>query len=171
MSLFEVVKQKICTTKSITPIISVWRLKSEKIVFTNGCFDILHPGHAEYLAKAKSEGNRLVVAINSDLSVKKLEKGNSRPIQNEQARALIIASLQAVDAVIIFEEETPLELIKLISPDVIVKGGDYNAEETNTHSKKYIVGSDVVKNYGGKVVAIPFVEGYSTSAIEKKIKG
>ncbi len=171
MSLFETIKQKIFTVKSIIPILAVWRLKSEKIVFTNGCFDILHPGHAEYLAKAKSEGNRLIVAINSDLSVKKLDKGSSRPIQNEQARALIIASLQAVDAVIIFEDETPLELIKLICPDVLVKGGDYNAEETNSHSKKYIVGSDVVKSNAGKVISIPFVEGYSTSNIEKKIKG
>ncbi|CAG0993084.1 D-glycero-beta-D-manno-heptose 1-phosphate adenylyltransferase [Flavobacteriales bacterium] len=171
MNSFEVIKYKIHNAENIQPILAAWRLKSEKIVFTNGCFDILHPGHVEYLAKARSMGNRMIVGINSDTSVKKLEKGNNRPIQSEEARALVLASLQMVDAVIIFNEETPLELIRIILPDVLVKGGDYDAHETNPTSKKYIVGSDVVKTKGGAIITIPFVEGYSTSNIEKKIKG
>ncbi|NUM51978.1 MAG: D-glycero-beta-D-manno-heptose 1-phosphate adenylyltransferase [Flavobacteriales bacterium] len=171
MNSFEAIKCKIHTTQTIQPILATWRLKSEKIVFTNGCFDILHPGHVEYLAKARSMGNRMIVGINSDASVKKLEKGNSRPIQSEEARALVLASLQMIDAVIIFNEETPLELLLVIHPDILVKGGDYDVHETNPSSKKYIVGSDVVKTKGGSIITIPFVEGYSTSNIEKKIKG
>ena len=140
------------------------------IVFTNGCFDIIHRGHIDYLAKASDLGGKLIVGINSDASVKRLGKSNSRPLQDEQTRALIIASLHFVSGVIIFDEETPLELIKLVNPHVLVKGADYDANEKNKESKKYIVGSDSVKANGGEVRTIEFLEGFSTTAIENKIK-
>ena len=162
------IKNKITT--NIQSIIKDWRLEEQTIVFTNGCFDILHRGHIEYLAQTSDFSDKLIVAVNADSSVKKLNKGSSRPIQDENSRALIIAALDFVDAVIIFNEDTPFELIKTIKPNVLVKGGDYDANCTDKSDKKYIVGSDVVKANGGKVEVIQFVEGYSTSKIEDKIK-
>jgi len=162
------IKNKITTNIELT--IEGWRLKEQTIVFTNGCFDILHRGHIEYLAQTSDFADKLIVAVNSDSSVKKLNKGDSRPIQDENSRALIIAALDFVDAVVIFNEDTPFELIKTIKPNVLVKGGDYDANCTDKSDKKYIVGSDVVKANGGKVEVIQFVEGYSTSKIEDKIK-
>lgn len=143
--------------------IAIWRMKDYKIVFTNGCFDILHPGHIDYLSKAADLGDVLIIGVNSDASVKKLNKGANRPIQNENDRALILSVFQFVEALIIFEEETPYELIKAVQPDVLVKGGDWKESD--------IVGADIVKLKGGVVTTIPFVEGYSTTHIEKKIKG
>lgn len=134
---------------------------NNRIVFTNGCFDILHLGHVDYLIKARKLGDTLIVGINSDSSVKKL-KGETRPVNNEQARVLLLASLEFVDFVIIFNEETPLELIKSINPDVLVKGGDYTVET--------VVGADYVLNYGGKVEIIPFLEGFSTTQIIQNLK-
>lgn len=139
-------------------------------MFTNGCFDILHRGHAEYLAKAADFGNVLVVGVNSDDSVRRLGKNPSRPIQDEQSRAFLLASLSVVESVIIFDEDTPYELLKLIQPDVLVKGADYDANETDPKSKKYIFGSDMVRAKGGEVKTIVLVEGYSTTSIEQKIK-
>jgi rfaE bifunctional protein nucleotidyltransferase chain/domain len=136
-------------------------LKNKKIVFTNGCFDILHKGHVDYLAKAADLGDVLVLGLNTDESVSRL-KGPHRPIQDEQSRMLIMASLSFVDAVVLFNEPTPLKLIELVQPDVLVKGSDYNIEQ--------IVGYNVVKAKGGEVKTIDFLAGYSTSAIEKKIK-
>src|ERR1051326_7319348 len=141
----------------------LWNMQGMKVVFTNGCFDILHRGHAEYLTKAANEGNMLVVGINSDASVKRLGKNPSRPLQDENARAFVVASLDVVEAVFIFDEDTPLELIKFVQPDVLVKGADYDANETDPKSKKYIVGADVVKAKGGIVKTIELTEGYSTS--------
>lgn len=139
-----------------------WKLLQKKIVFTNGCFDILHKGHLEILSKAASLGDILVVGVNADSSVKKL-KGDGRPVNDESFRAAMLASLLVTDGVTIFEEETPLNLIRTIEPDVLVKGGDYTIEE--------IVGAeDVIKN-GGEVVIIPFVKGYSTTALIEKIQG
>lgn len=132
-----------------------------KIVFTNGCFDIIHRGHIEYLNEAKSLGGFLVVGLNSDSSVRKL-KGPERPVVNETDRAFVLSSLKAVDAVIIFDEETPYELIKFVRPDFLVKGGDWKKED--------IVGSDVVEGYGGKVISLKFVDSYSTSSLISKIK-
>jgi rfaE bifunctional protein nucleotidyltransferase chain/domain len=132
----------------------------KKIVFTNGCFDILHYGHAKYLEQAKSEGDILVVALNSDSSVKKI-KGDKRPIINEKKRQGLIAALESVNYVTLFNQETPLKLITLLRPDVLVKGGDW--------SKDKIIGSDVVLKYGGKVITINFVKGNSTTGIIKKI--
>lgn len=145
------------------------RFKGNSTVFTNGCFDIIHRGHIDYLAKASDLGKKLIVGINSDASVKRLGKSSTRPLQDEQTRAMIIASLHFVSAVIIFDEDTPLDLINFIKPDILVKGADYDANETNKESKKYIVGSDVVKNTGGKVQTLEFLEGFSTTKIEKKI--
>ena len=135
---------------------SVFRSQGLKVVFTNGCFDILHRGHVEYLSKAADMGDVLVVGLNTDASVKRL-KGEGRPINDEQARALVLASLSFVDAVVLFDEDTPYELIKAIRPDVLVKGADYKPEE--------IVGYDIVTSYGGKVETVPLVEGYSTTQL------
>lgn len=155
-------EQAIFTLPELLKRVAAWRLLSNKIVFTNGCFDILHTGHVTYLQEAKKLGNKLVVGLNSDNSVKRLNKGPSRPLQDEQSRAIVLAALTAVDAVVIFDEDTPLELIKAVKPDVLVKGGDWKPEQ--------IVGGDFVTQNGGKVVSIPFVEGYSTTRIEEKIK-
>ena len=137
------------------------RNEGKKIVFTNGCFDIIHPGHTFYLKKAKEYGDILVIGLNSDESVRRL-KGKERPLNNVEDRAEVLSSLKPVDYVVVFAEDTPLELIKRVKPDVLVKGGDY--------SKENIVGAEFVENTGGMVVVIPFVEGKSTSALVEKIK-
>ena len=136
-------------------------LIKKSIVFTNGCFDIIHPGHTDYLAKAKALGDVLIVGVNSDESVIRL-KGPARPIQTLEARSLVLSALSSVDYVIPFEEDTPLALIKSIEPNVLVKGGDYTADT--------IVGAQEVLDTGGEVKVIPFLEGYSTSSIVAKIK-
>jgi rfaE bifunctional protein nucleotidyltransferase chain/domain len=164
------VKSKIVIAEEAARFVAMYHLKNEKVVFTNGCFDILHLGHITYLAEAASLGNRLIVGINSDRSVKSLNKAPNRPINNELARIQIIAALGFVDLVVIFDDETPLELIRTLEPDVLVKGGDYDANELNSSSKKYIVGSDIVRKKGGSVVTINLVEGYSTTAIITKSK-
>jgi rfaE bifunctional protein nucleotidyltransferase chain/domain len=138
----------------------MWRFQGRKIVFTNGCFDILHKGHVEYLSKARDLGDILIIGLNTDASVSRL-KGSGRPVQDQSSRALVLASLRFVEAVVFFEEDTPYNLIDLVKPDVLVKGGDYTEEN--------IVGADVVKANGGSVVIIPLVEGYSTSGIIKKL--
>lgn len=155
------IQSKILLDRSeLENILSVWNFKDQKVVFTNGCFDIIHRGHVEYLAKAASLGDKLVIGLNTDASVKRL-KGSSRPVQNENTRALVLASFSFVSKVILFDEDTPIELIKLIQPKILVKGGDYKPEE--------IVGSDIVKGNGGEVVTIDLVEGHSTSSIISKI--
>lgn len=138
-----------------------WRIRNERIVFTNGCFDILHHGHLDLLAKAASMGSKLVVGLNTDDSVKRL-KGHTRPVTHEQDRLFQIASLLCVDAVCLFDEDTPKELIESIRPDVLVKGGDYSVAN--------IVGAEFVQSYGGTVAIVPFVEGYSTTSMIAKIK-
>jgi rfaE bifunctional protein nucleotidyltransferase chain/domain len=145
-------------------------MKRDKIVFTNGCFDILHKGHVTYLAQAAQEGTRLVIGLNTDASVREQGKGEDRPINDQDARALVIAALGFVDLVLFFEEQTPINLIKELLPDVLVKGADYDPNETDPSSKKYIVGSDLIKANGGKVIAIPLVDGYSTTSILAKGK-
>jgi D-glycero-beta-D-manno-heptose 1-phosphate adenylyltransferase len=156
MTTLEVTGNKILDRAVIANRAAMWRFQNQKIVFTNGCFDLLHRGHIEYLSQAKDKGQILVIGLNTDASIKRL-KGDSRPVQDEMSRALILASLRFVDAVVLFDEDTPLELIKVVQPDILAKGGDYT-EET-------IVGADFVKANGGEVVVIPLVEGYSTSAI------
>ncbi|GAB6071926.1 D-glycero-beta-D-manno-heptose 1-phosphate adenylyltransferase [Venenivibrio stagnispumantis] len=141
-------------------IIEEERKKGKKIVFTNGCFDIIHAGHVDYLEKAKKLGDFLVVGLNSDNSVKRL-KGNTRPINPQEYRKKVLEGLKAVDLVVIFEEDTPENLIKAIKPDILVKGGDWKIEN--------IVGADFVKSYGGQVLTIDFIYDISTSKIIKKI--
>jgi len=161
MDYLKVIQNKIIDKDALSKLLANYQLKNQKIVFTNGCFDLLHQGHVTYLAQAASLGNRLIVGINSDNSVQKL-KGIHRPIQDEKSRTLIMASLHVISAVIVFDEDTPLELIKIIKPDFLVKGGDWEPAK--------IVGSDIVQSYGGQVISIPFIDGYSTTAIETKIK-
>jgi len=164
------IQKKNFTLPELLTKVRQWKTDNQKIVFTNGCFDILHRGHIEYLAQTADYGDQLIVAVNSDASVKRLGKGETRPLQGENSRALIIAALEFVAAVVIFDEDTPLTLITHIIPDVLIKGGDYNPQEVDATQSKYIVGSDVVKTNGGKVAVIQFVEGYSTSKIEEKIR-
>ena len=137
-----------------------WKLSGQKIVFTNGCFDILHRGHVEYLTEAKACGDKLVTALNSDTSVRGL-KGEARPIQSQEDRAVILDALESVDLVVIFDQETPAKIIKSLLPDVLTKGGDYLAET--------IVGADTVTENGGEIKVIPFRPGQSTSSIVEKI--
>lgn len=156
---------------ALQQLVHKWKEVGEKVVFTNGVFDILHLGHVTYLECAAAQGERLVVGINDDASVRALNKGPERPIHPQHARAGVIAALRAVDAVIIFSEETPLELINAIEPDVLVKGGDYDPAETDASKKTYMVGSAEVRNRGGEVVAIPLVDGFSTTAAIRKLTG
>ncbi len=162
MSHHQNINNKIHTWESLSEQVKKWHAAGEKIVFSNGCFDLIHRGHIDYLAKAADMGSKLVLGLNTDASVSKL-KGPHRPIQDEQSRQFILSALAFVDAVTLFDEETPYELIKLVQPDVLVKGSDYKPEN--------IVGYDVVMAKDGEVKTIDYIEGYSTSGIEKKIKG
>lgn len=137
------------------------KARGEKVVFTNGCFDILHPGHTRYLFSARELGNYLIVAVNSDLSVKAI-KGEERPVMPQEVRAEVLAALSCVDGVVIFDEDNPLQVIQYLMPHIIVKGGDWEEDE--------IIGADVVKKSGGKVKRIEYVYGFSTTEIIRKIK-
>ena len=162
MDSLQIIKNKIHSHLStLTSQLTIWRSQGLKIVFTNGCFDLLHRGHVEYLAKAADKGDVLVVGLNTDASVRHL-KGEGRPINDEIARATVLASLNCVDAVVLFDEDTPYELIKAVRPDVLVKGADYKPED--------IVGYDVVTSYGGKVETVDLVEGYSTTGMIESLK-
>lgn len=153
--------RKISEVKDLKNTIADWKAKGQKVVFTNGCFDILHLGHIDYLEKARNLGDHLVVGLNTDESVKRI-KGAGRPVVDETARARVIAALAFVDAVVYFGEDTPYKLIDQLKPDILVKGNDYLAEN--------IVGADIVMANGGKVLTIDQVEGYSTTNIIHKIK-
>ncbi|MBN2611870.1 MAG: D-glycero-beta-D-manno-heptose 1-phosphate adenylyltransferase [Bacteroidales bacterium] len=155
------IRSKIFQREQLGPLCAFWKFKGYKIVFTNGCFDILHRGHIEYLAKAKKLGEILFIGLNTDESVKRL-KGADRPFQDEDSRAVILASLKFVDYVSLFHEDTPYELIKKVQPDVLVKGSDYKPEE--------IAGFDIVKAKGGIVKTIDFVEGFSSTSLIQKFK-
>jgi len=150
-------------------MLRVWRLANDRVVFTNGCFDILHEGHVTYLEEAKKLGHRLVVGLNTDASVKRQGKGDDRPINDELARATVLGALRSVDAVVLFDEETPFDLIELVQPEVLVKGGDYESGETDISSKTYIVGSNETRARNGLVVTIPLVTGASTTNTIAKI--
>ncbi|RVU24820.1 D-glycero-beta-D-manno-heptose 1-phosphate adenylyltransferase [Sandaracinomonas limnophila] len=152
---------KIVSLKEAQKIRADWKNKNEKVVFTNGCFDILHLGHVDYLEKAKNTGNRMIVGLNTDKSVKKL-KGPERPINNEYARARLLAALAFVDAVVLFEEDTPLQLITQLQPDILVKGNDYSVET--------IVGAKEVIANGGQVKTIELVPDYSTTKILERLE-
>jgi rfaE bifunctional protein nucleotidyltransferase chain/domain len=156
----DIIQQKIFTLPELLKQINRWRLMNKTISFTNGCFDILHEGHIFSLSQAAAEADFLIVGVNADASVKKI-KGENRPINNEQPRAFLLASLVMVEAVVIFEEDTPLNLINAVLPDVLVKGGDYSIDE--------IVGAKEVIANGGKVVINPILQGFSTTALLEKI--
>lgn len=161
MTAFDNIHQKIQTWSAIHETVKRWQSMGYKIIFTNGCFDLLHYGHLHYLSDAKDLGGKLVVGLNSAASVSRL-KGKHRPINDELTRQHLLAALSVVDAVVVFEEDTPFELIKKIMPDVLVKGGDWQPSQ--------IIGSDIVLAAGGEVKSLPFVEGYSTTNIEQKIR-
>ena len=155
------IQNKIYTLSDLKTRIEQWKSAKEKIVFTNGCFDILHKGHLEVLAKTADLGNRLIIGLNSDSSIKNL-KGGNRPIVDENSRAILLAALSFVDAVVLFSEQTPLNLIAEIKPDILAKGGDYKITE--------IVGHEVVQQNGGEVITIPLIEGFSSTNIIDKIQ-
>lgn len=154
-------QHKIYSREDLIRRIAAWRIRGDKIVFTNGCFDLIHLGHVDYLEKARNKGDRLVLGLNSDQSVRSI-KGENRPICDEHSRARVLAALEFVDAVVLFDEDTPEELIRTVQPDILVKGNDYQPEE--------IVGYDTVMARGGTVETIAFIEGYSTSAIIERIR-
>ena len=161
MSALVQIEAKIHNWESAQAIVQQWQKQGETVVFTNGCFDLLHYGHLHYLAQARDLGHRLVLGLNSAGSVCRL-KGPHRPINDELTRTWQMAALTFIDAVVVFEEDTPWELLQVLQPDILVKGGDYAPES--------IVGADIVLARGGKVLTLPFIEGYSTTAIEQKIK-
>lgn len=161
MGKLEIIKKKIVAPADLKFDKAYWKFKNFKVVFTNGCFDIIHRGHIEYLAQASNFGDIFIIGLNSDESVKK-NKGKERPIIDQESRAILLASFQFVDYVIFFDEETPYELIKYINPDVLVKGADY--------IDKDIVGYDIVKKNKGEVKTVNLTKGYSTSTIINKIK-
>lgn len=170
MSIPEKIEKKITGLSEIPALVK--RLKSEgiRVVFTNGVFDIVHRGHVTLLSLAADQGDFLIVGLNADSSVKTLNKGPERPINGEQDRAVVLASMQFVDAVVIFPTPTPFDLISMIQPDVLVKGGDYNPDQTDKTAKDYIVGSDIQRKNGKTTISIPLVEGYSTTSIIKRSK-
>ncbi|MFI5135767.1 MAG: D-glycero-beta-D-manno-heptose 1-phosphate adenylyltransferase [Chitinophagales bacterium] len=159
MNFDEVVQRKILTHDQLHRWLSWWRMQSRKIVFTNGVFDILHRGHIHILNSARSFGDIVIVGLNTNASVRKIKPG--RPINDEASRAILLASLEVVDAVVLFNEETPLQLITEIKPDVLVKGGDYKAED--------VVGKDVVDANGGRVEIVPLLKDFSTTNILNKL--
>lgn len=161
MSFHQQLKNKIVSKEEALQKINAQKLNGKKIVFTNGCFDIIHPGHVDYLSQARDLGDFLILGLNTDNSVKRLNKAPNRPINNEHARASVLAALASIDLIVLFDEETPYELISYLKPDVLVKGNDYEVEK--------IVGYDVVIANGGKVITIPFLEGFSTTNLIKKI--
>ncbi len=161
MSFHNQLKEKVVSQNQALKELKTWREKNKKIVFTNGCFDIIHPGHIDYLSQARDLGDILVLGLNTDQSVRRLNKGSNRPINDERTRAYVLAGLASVDLIVFFDEETPYNLIKLLQPNVLVKGKDYEVEK--------IIGFDILKENGGEVITIPFLEGYSTSSLIKKI--
>ncbi len=161
MRNLEIIEKKIIAREALSPALAYWKFHGKKVVFTNGCFDIVHLGHVDYLSKAADLGDVLILGLNTDSSVRKL-KGQGRPVNDELARARLLASLFFVSAVVLFDEDTPYELIKKVQPDILVKGSDYRTED--------IVGYDIVKANGGEIVTIDFLKGYSTTGILEKLK-
>lgn len=159
--ILNTIKNKIHDWDSLTTTVKKWQSEGQKVVFTNGCFDLLHYGHIHYLAEARDLGDKLIVAMNSASSVRRL-KGEHRPINDELTRQFLLASLQFIDAVTSFDEDTPFDLIQTVMPDILVKGGDWQLHQ--------IVGSDIVLANGGQVLSLPYIDGYSTTNLETKIR-
>lgn len=154
--------KRIMDLVQVQRLVNIWRMKGDRVVFTNGVFDILHRGHVSYLQEAAALGDRLIIGLNSDASVRRLGKAPDRPMNDQESRAKVLAALRLVDAVVIFDQDTPLELIQAIGPDVLVKGGDWPEDR--------IVGADVVKARGGEVRSLKLVDGFSTTALVEKIR-
>jgi len=161
MSNLNQLNNKIYSLKQLENKVNTWKQTGEEVVFTNGCFDIIHRGHIEVLAQTADLGDKLILGLNSDSSITKL-KGKNRPIIDEQSRAILLASLSFVDAVVLFSEDTPIKLISTLKPDILAKGGDYEIET--------IVGNEIVQNNGGEVILVPFLDGFSSTTIIDKIK-
>ena len=161
MSTLNKINSKIFSLDDLKTQLNTWKQAGKEVVFTNGCFDIIHRGHIEVLAQTADLGDRLIIGLNSDSSIQKL-KGEGRPVIDEHSRAILLAALSFVDAVILFPEDTPINLISTLLPDVLAKGGDYKIET--------IVGHEVVQNNGGKVILVPFVDGFSSTTIIDQIK-
>jgi rfaE bifunctional protein nucleotidyltransferase chain/domain len=161
MTPHQKILDKIIPEKAIGMVVQQWKDHGEKVVFTNGCFDLLHRGHIDYLSKAAALGTKLVIGLNSDSSVRRL-KGIYRPFQDEQTRSMILASLLFTDAIVLFQSDTPYDLIRTVQPDILVKGNDYSPEE--------IVGYDIVTSYGGEVKTLEYIKGHSTTLLTEKIK-
>lgn len=162
MTHLKKIKNKILSLKSLKTKKISWQENGEKIVFTNGCFDILHRGHVEVLAQTANLGDRLIIGLNSDISIQKL-KGKGRPFLDEESRAILLAALSFVDAIILFSETTPIKLIRALNPDILAKGGDYNLDT--------VIGSEYIKQNGGQVILLPFINGFSSTNIINKING
>ena len=160
MNHLESICNKIVTKEQALEIVNEWKKQSHSIVFTNGCFDIIHKGHVYYLAQTKDLGSKLVLGLNSDDSIKRL-KGENRPVKELESRALTLAAFECIDLIVPFSEDTPLDLISLLIPHILVKGSDYN--ESN------IVGADIVKAHGGKIITVDFVKGFSRTNYFKKL--
>ena len=150
-------EKKLVSASALQADVERWRAQGLRVGFTNGCFDLLHPGHISLLNEAKMQCDRLIVAINDDSSVRRLKKGEGRPIQAEAARALVLASLATVDRVVIFADDTPITLLRQFQPDILIKGGDYELDD--------VIGGDIVQAYGGKVKLAKFVDGHSSTAV------
>jgi len=161
MSHLKKINSKIFSLEDLKIQVDTWKKANEKIVFTNGCFDIIHKGHIEVLARTADLGDKLIIGLNSDSSVKKL-KGKTRPIINQNSRSFLLAALNFVDAIIIFSEETPLNLIQTLTPNILAKGGDYKIST--------IVGHEIIQKNGGDVILVPFIDGFSSTNIIDKIK-
>ena len=161
MSHLKTLNSKVYNLDALTTQVEQWKMAGKKVVFTNGCFDIIHRGHIEVLARTADLGDKLVIGLNSDQSIQKL-KGKDRPVIDEQSRAILLAALSFIDAIVLFSEDTPLKLISALLPDVLAKGGDYEIET--------IVGHEIVQENGGKVELVPFVDGFSSTTIIDKIK-
>ena len=161
MSHLKDINAKIFTLNSLKNQVNIWKKDGQKVVFTNGCFDIIHRGHIEVLTRTADLGNKLIIGLNSDSSIQKL-KGGNRPIIDEDSRAILLAALGFVDAIIFFSEETPINVISTLKPNVLAKGGDYKISE--------IVGREIVQKNGGDIVLVPFIDGFSSTNIIDKIK-
>ena len=161
MSHLNTLNNKVFSFEALKTQVEIWKKSGDKVVFTNGCFDIVHRGHIEVLARTADLGNKFIIGLNSDSSIQKL-KGEDRPIIDEQSRAVLLAALSFVDAVVLFSEDTPLNLISTLVPDVLAKGGDYEIET--------IVGHEIIQQNGGEVILVPFVDGFSSTTIIDKIK-
>ena len=161
MSHLNTLNNKVFSLEALKTQVEIWKKSGDKVVFTNGCFDIVHRGHIEVLARTADLGNKFIIGLNSDSSIQKL-KGEDRPIIDEQSRAILLAALSFVDAIVLFSEDTPLKLISALLPDVLAKGGDYEIET--------IVGHEIVQQNGGKIKLVPFLDGFSSTTIIDKIK-